>query len=247
MGLLAGIMITGCAHAPPPRPPAFDRPETRAQLELLEGHNAGLRTFRMTGRVSLQQAHGRIDGERFVAAGMAPGCLRLVVQSVTGMPAATLACDEAWYYLLLHAEGEFHKKPLGSGGLKRLLGIDIGCPELFALLVGRVPLKPYGAARRLEAGPGEPWGLELQTVAGRGVQRLFGDAATGSPVRYERLDGDGDLELLVRFGPMLPLGDYRRPAYVEIGSSAATARIEIRQMSADDPLPPDVFRIEAPP
>jgi hypothetical protein len=247
MCLAASGWLGACAHAPSPTTPArFDSLETRALAQALETRNDGLQTFKISGRLSLQQANRHIENERMVVAGMRPGHMRLVVQSITGLPAVSLACDAQWFYLLLHQEGDYHKKRLASGSLKQLLGIDIHCQDLFALLAGRVPLGAYASARKMDAMHGGEWGLEMRTPQLDLVERVYGEAASGNPLRFERLRSDGSLCFRVRFGPMVPEGGYQRPQRLEISTETSSMVLDIRHMITDEPLPEEVFRISAP-
>ncbi len=247
MGLAIGGWLGGCAHAPSPgAAPLYDSPETRTLTHSLEAWNNGLQTFKITGRVSLRQAGRRIENERLVAVGMRPASMRLVIQTIAGLPAVSLACDAQWFYLLLHQEGEYHKKRLASGSLKPLLGIDIHCRDLFALLAGRVPLGAYASARQLSATPEGQWGLEMRNPGLDLVERVYGEAASGAPLLFERLTDDGSLCFRVRFGPMVSTGGYQRPERLEISTESSSVMLDIRHMTTDEPLPDGVFRISAP-
>ena len=78
--------------------------------------------------------------------GSKPKKLRLEILDISGQPAASLATDGNYFYLLSHIESRFYKKHSTDDSLEKLISIPVRSSDILSFLSGQAPIYNYDRA-----------------------------------------------------------------------------------------------------
>jgi hypothetical protein len=217
MALLLAL-CAGCATPwGAPRPVQYENDGVRQLMDQLQAVNTDLEGFKALGRVTLGARGSERTFERTVWAA-APGRLRFAFRAPTGLPILSMSCDQQWVTALQHAEGDYHRRPIGSGSLSPYLPVSISCADLYQLFVGRPPEVPYDAVSRDPAAENAPQEIVLLLKRRfRGtVGRLRLNQDTGDLKAVELFDVHGNSQYEARLEEMQVVGGYRLPSRIRL-------------------------------
>ena len=210
---LVACLSSACARFLPPeiqRDMAAD--QVVAQLKQI---NAGLTRFKCVGQMKLAGPNRPPQSFRAAMAGMLPDRLRIDMLAPFGGVAGTVASDGNNLFLVMHPTGEYHKRRLGSGSLRRMIQIDVSVGDLLDLMVGRIPIDTDLSARLIAADGDSPPQLVFLDHRGRIRQRIQLDARM-RPVHSEWLDSRQQTAYSLTVGGRQVVGGFTLPERIEI-------------------------------
>jgi len=231
-------LMSGCALFPRPTP----EPAAQRVVERLNGHNAGLNSFKTVGRLTLSGNGGSAQSHRVAVAGQLPGKLRIDLLAPIGGSAASLACDGRHLFAVRHATGEYHQWPAGSASLKQFLGMPVTVADLLAFMTGRIALEKGRFPHLVPAHDGTMEQLLLNDRYGRVRQRVAIDA-DGRPVTAAWNDADGQTTLMLAMHAESEDADgYSLPRQIELHSpSGPRLTITLDRYMANPPIDSALF------
>lgn len=237
--LLAALLPTACARllAPEIQPDPFAE---RVAAELRQT-NAGLNRFTCVGRLSLSGPNQPVQSFRAAMAGELTDRFRIDLLSAFGGSAGTVASDGRHLFWVMHASGEYHKRRLGDGSLRRLIQLNVTVSDLLELLVGRIPVDRSLIARVRPDADGAQIHLDWVDRWGLARQRITLDEAL-QPLRATWFDPHGDpIHWVVFSGRQISEG-FVLPQRIDLfGASGEQVTVQLERYAANAPLKDGIF------
>jgi hypothetical protein len=194
LGCLLTFWLAACALGP--QPSDRDRKELGRLLALVEGLQETPVSFKGLGAITL-------PGERRARVawmGLSPDRLRVEIFGVPGFPAATFAVDGRRAFLLQRSPPAFHRQDAGSLDLSRILAVPVTVDDLFRLLGGGIPERPYRDATLQEGGLGDDGpALVFRRWLGTTAQTVTFDAGGLGVTETAVFDAFGRLSYRIAF------------------------------------------------
>ncbi len=192
------LAMSGCAG-----PAARRYEDPAARLLAAEKVPPGADAFKGVGRLRLLRDGGATSGRAaWVAA--PPDRLRMELLYSAG-PAAKVATDGQWLYIVSHADGGFYRRRGENPSLSRLVSVPMGIEALISLLSGRLPIPGFHRAWT----EGHGGAVALQRWA-KVVARLYPDESGRRVAMMERFNASENLQWRAR------LSDWRKVAGGEL-------------------------------
>jgi len=241
------LLVTGCAGIAARKPQdALRLAEASKLVASLESDNRGLERFKGTGRFRMRQA-GRGFSARVAWIGCYPNKLRIAVLNPAGQPAASLASDGRYLYLLSHSEAKFYKEAATHPTLQKLVAIPISVADIIAMLTGRLPVRPHDQA---DLTPEESYpGTVLALKRGwRGVvEKIYLDMPKRTATRIDMFGLSGNLLYRADFSGQKQVDGYRLPERIVVsGAEGDRFELAIGNYSTDVSLSPSTFVLTPP-
>lgn len=234
---------TGIVPEPPPVEPAV-ADQARSLLNLLEGRNQSLKSFKGTGRITVETPENR-NVARIAWIGVAPDRLRASVLSLAGQPTTTVAGNGETFYAVSHTELRFYKTDAENPDLKRIVQVPIRLRDAIALLTGRVPVRPFHVAAARDAFSARL--LELKDRRDRTVERVWFHADSLLPFRMDVPDRDGRLQYRAEMRDFRTVdGMYQVPFAITVSDADARFAIAIERYWSNRPVAPGTFVLTDP-
>ena len=195
--LLAALVATGCAIAPPPPRAAIPGPARRA-LELLASRAREFTDLRTLADVSVQRGSERYR-VRGVILAKAPASVRFEALSPLGPPLMVATIHDGQITAYDAANDEVTQGPATADAAARLLNLPFEPEDLVGILAGR-PVPPRDV-REAELLPPDADGPSISIVSAINAQRIWMDFDTGVVRQLEISGGRGDARITFRGTP----------------------------------------------
>jgi len=249
--LLSVFYLSACTH---PGFRALQKPqgpevssEARELLFVLEKQNNNLRTFKGTGRITLQKSGAKDAAVRIAWIGALPDRLRIMLRNVSGQPLVSVAGDGHWVYFFSHTQGKYSKQRSASTFLQRFFSDSITFEDVVRLLAGRVWVAEYGQAVVQTDESGSGYILVLKTAWGNIAEKIYFTANKRTVRKFEMFDQNGDVIYRVEFDGEQIINGYRIPGrLIFLDRHKSGFKLEIDRYWADVSVTPDTF-VLAPP
>jgi len=114
-------------------------------LAQIEQKNNDVTTFKGVGRIKFR-SQGKLQTSRSLWAGMKPLQFRIEILNPARQPAASIASDGKWLYLLSHGSGQFHKQRAQDADMNQFISVPVTIDDIITLLAGGVPLHSFHEA-----------------------------------------------------------------------------------------------------
>jgi len=119
--------------------------EAEKLISQIKQKNAHFTTFKGVGQLKFQ-SQGKLQISRGVWAGIKPHKFRIEILNPAQQPAASIASDGKWLYLLAHHEGRLHKERAQNANLSKFISAPVTIDDIITLLSGGTPLHSYHKA-----------------------------------------------------------------------------------------------------
>jgi hypothetical protein len=219
-----------------------------AVLDRLKTANAGLKSFKGIGRLTVRR-EGKVEiDERVAWVGSDP--LRLsVVLFASGFPAVRMASDGEWLYYQDHTDPAAPVKKIRSADpdLERILSVPIQASDIISLMCGRIPIREHRSARLLPLATGKGYVLLLSRIWGV-HQKIFLDESMSEVRQTEIYDVSGSLVFQANFVEMQRIGGYTVPLRLVVQNTGEKALVQVvvERYWADVPVSPEMFQMASP-
>jgi outer membrane lipoprotein-sorting protein len=272
--LVVALLFSACGSFSPrisERLSVFKPSAARELISILENHNFALKTFKGTGRITLQQNEKKAVTTRVAWVGAAPDRLRIAIRDISGLPVLSFASDGHWLYLFYHIQGRFYKKRATNSIPTRFFPIPITSDEIVSILAGRIPIDKYSSAilvkdtsvrnlpthdssqqRRLSQ-PGQAndykdgFVLILKNRWGNIREKIYLDKEKKSVRMVEMFDAAGELAYRAEFIKMRDVKGYRVPSRLLISNDDGSGlQFEIDKYWVDVSVYPSMFVLISP-
>lgn len=224
------------------------RAEAQTVLSILNGRNAGLKSFKGIGNIKIWQA-GRLKiDERIAWVGAAPGKINIAVL-IGGYPAVKMASDGKWFYYYEAGQGEpiYKKYAVSNASLKRFLSIAVQTDDVLTLLAGRVPIRAHQTAILTEQAAQPGYVLVLKKRWWGVIEKIFLDESKTQARQVEFYSRSGSLIYRARFDEMQMISDYRVPGRLHITDGQEAAfELDVDRYQVDVEVNPSVFVLKPP-
>ncbi len=114
-------------------------------LAQIDQKNADVTSFKGIGQIKFRK-QGKLQVSRGLWAGIKPHQFRIEILNPARLPAASIASDGKWLYLLSYSSGRFHKEHAKGADLGKFISTPITINDIVTLLSGGVPLRSYHEA-----------------------------------------------------------------------------------------------------
>jgi outer membrane lipoprotein-sorting protein len=228
------LLLTGCARRTISDFPLDMAGERLA--DMLRQTNNGLLQFKSMGRISILRPKQPKQSFRAAIAGQLPDRLRIDLIAPYGGSAGTISSDGRYLYLVMHASGEYHKKCIGNGSLRRVIHMDITVAELLEFMMGRVPMVQNVRAQLFPGDSGEPARLTLIDRKGDPKQRITLNASMQHPITAQWLDRNLEPIFDVTLSGSLKNRGFTLPEQIRLASEhgeVVTVLLERYEANAD--------------
>jgi hypothetical protein len=248
--LTAILFFSGCAGitgSVPEKAGPGDLYDPQVFISALKEKNAELRYFKGKGKITYWK-----DSKKNIIAGAAwiglnPDRLRIALLSVSGQPLVSFASDGKWFYLFLHSEGRFYKKPSSNSNLERFISVPIDCTDMVLLLSGRIPVYKHSSATVLKTESGSEYVLVLKTWWGNVLEKIYFDALKEDVFKIETFAGKKTLGYCAELYEMRNINGYRIPSRMVFSTgNGAVFQLDIDKFWVDISASPSVFQLSPP-
>ncbi len=148
--------------------------ETDKLLTWIEQKNAAFSTFKGVGQIKFR-SQGKLQISRGLWAGIKPHQFRIEILNPARQPAASIASDGQWLYLLSHGSGQFHKEPAENANLSKFISTPVSISDIITLLSGGVPLRSYHKAVLKQDPSGKGYVIVLKKRWGGVIEKIYLD------------------------------------------------------------------------
>jgi hypothetical protein len=214
-------------------------------LKQLLAQNAGVRTVKGSGRVSLTQDN-QTSALRAGWIGMAPDRIRVEVFTTTGQAVGSFASDGEYIYLLSPSDGQFIRKKASEGVLSRIISVKMSAEDFLDLISGRIPVHLDGDVR-METGEEDG---DLLIIEGRErgcTDRIRLDTNGKEALEFERLDKRGALIFRATLNRDLEVDGTLMPRTISIENGEGDAlNLRADQCWINPDIEADKFVLEKP-
>jgi hypothetical protein len=236
------IGLLGCATVtPPPAPkPAVPQWEGSKLIETLKQRNEQFRSLRALAQVDYAGPEGKHGFQEAVNV-QRPDRLRLETLSLLGAILIVTANDQE---IIGHhtREGIFVRGRPTKENLLRYTQIPLELPEVTMLLMGLPPVDPV-----------TPWKQEgnsliFSSTNGKRDTVTF-NAPEPVPTKWERLNGEGKVELTAEFSDYIAAvpGSFPQTIMMEAPAQKKKLSIRYKEPEFNAPIPPEIFTQQKPP
>jgi hypothetical protein len=244
LAMLAAIWVSGCGTLPPsPAVKAPDSPEVTKILSSLGQVNAGLSTFKGTGKIKLWKKDS-VQVVRAAWTGERPDKIRIVIQGITGFPVASMAADGSWFYLLSYSQDSFYKAEVHNPDLEKLVSIPVTAGDVITLISGAVPIRQYQSSSLMQVSAESGFVLSLMGERGAGIEKIYLDQARMEVHRIEMFTPKGKLAYRVDMHGETEADGFRIPARLIFSNDDESGfQLDVDKFWPNAAVSPDMFVI----
>ncbi len=210
-------------------------------ISSLQQRNAAVSTYKGIGNVKLWN-NKHVISSRAAWIGDSPLKLRLEMLGIHGGPIASVAINGQNFYYYSHADKKYYARPLTDDGLKPFVSFPLPVEVVTHLLMGRIPVYAYRAAKIMENPSQEGYILTLVSKDAKKAQKIFLNSETTGMFRIEYYEKNGSLAVSAA------LSDHRRVASFEIpfaitisDGKGSGLKMDIDRYWTDVAVEPSVF------
>ena len=245
MMIALALGLAGCAGLGTPPVPEYDSSATQDLLTALQRTNEDLVAGKWIGKVSVTVDGSRRTFGRAVWAGAEPGWVRFDARTPFGLPVLSLACNESHLTAMVHNQGKYYRKRIGTSSLGQFFPVDISCRDLYRLMTGRPPVIEYHSAR-LETTTGGLKTIRLSRRFKGTVARLWVDAQSGALTGAELLDTHGNSRYQAWLADSRAVEGFSLPHRLQLESAQGRLDFETARLFPNRPVAPSLFQIRPP-
>ncbi|MEH0019228.1 MAG: hypothetical protein V6Z89_06225 [Desulfobacter sp.] len=234
--LAAGL--AGCASVSPKTDPVMDK-KARRMAEQARDVNSEITTGKGTGQMTLTTPNRQERFKMAWAAG-APNRLRLTLL-MSGHPVETIAATGEWVTFISHTgRHKPHSAVSADPDLEPYIDIPIRLSEMVALLLGKVPVRPFD---RAWISPDDPDTI-LTAKSFSGTLQAIRFTPQGRVDRYRLLDTDRTLIYGVDYTAFRETNEHTIPTAITIADShGRTLDITLSVVLPNAEVKESVFRL----
>lgn len=271
-GVLALLLVTGCAVAPSPSKQMYgrlDAASAESLIEVLDEQRESVESLRGVAKMRITfDARPGADEESFstnqAVLAEAPAAFRLDTLSAFGV-SYTAVSDGSNLAVLAPDEGTIYRGRATPETLASATGVAAGPNDIARVLLGQPPMPEIDARLAwvssshdgggVAASPGGQ-GSEVflhapsASVPGETVVVGFARAPVGGgvavPVSFERIDGNGRALLRARFGEHQDVAGHVLPGRIDVSAPGSKVSVSYRDVEANPDLDAASFRLVTP-
>lgn len=246
-------------------------PEAKAIISMLKNQNHALKTFKGLGRITFLGKEEKEMTTRIAWIASTPDKMRVALNSVSGQPMVSAACDGRWFYFISHTDGDFYKKRATHSNIKRFFSIPIESEDIVNILAGRIPVEDYDSAtligenakkglpvpthdvsvlsssNRVTEGVEKTYVLVLKNRTGNVREQIYLSGNKKDVQKIEMFDDADTLLYRVEYNRMQNIQAYRVPSQLKIlNDDGAGFRLHLDQYWVDVMVSSSVFTLAPP-
>jgi outer membrane lipoprotein-sorting protein len=246
VAMLLGAALVGCRTTGTPPPAEAALPSPAEVLAMVSAGNEARRSLQAVGRVTYFGAQGRVRGKAVIVA-QRPGSFRVETLSPLEQPIEVVTSDGRQLWLL--SQDTLRSGEATPENLARVLPLPMRPDEVVDTLLGGVPTSADLEPLDVAVGDEGRWVLSLRARGGE-LCELTIDPVRRLVERLRLLHRTGALRVEVQFDdfePLGQLGQLPRSIVARLPADDLDLRLKLTEVEANAGLPPELFRIEAPP
>ena len=242
--LAIAMWVSGCGTLiQPPSQILPESPEVTTILQDLRHVNAGLLTFKGTGKLKLWK-NDRVQVVRSAWSGARPDKIRIVIQAITGYPVASMAADGKWFYLLSYSQDSFYKAEVQNPDLEKLVSIPVTAADVISLVSGIVPIRSYQSSALMQLPTENGYVLSLKGERGIDIEKIYLDQTKRQVRSIEMFTLKGKPSYRVNFSGETEMDGFRVPArFVFSNDEGSGFQLDMDKFWPNAPVSPDMFVI----
>lgn len=250
--LIQVVFIASCGSIGRRQPPAlFDlnsyeisslkKDEISRLVTTLEQKNATLATYKGIGNVKLWN-NKRVISSRAAWIGDSPLKLRLEMLGIHGGPIASVAINGHDLYYYSHADKQYYARSLTDDGLKPFVSFSLPADVVTCLLMGRIPVYAYRAAKIMENPTGAGFILTLVSKDREKAQKIFLNREKTGIFRIEYYDKTGSLEVSAALSNFRSVDSFEIPFTIALSDGKGSGlQMDIDRYWTGMPVEASVF------
>jgi hypothetical protein len=238
------IWVSGCGTLPPAQlVNAPESPEVTKILHDMGQINAGLLTFKGTGKIKLWKKDS-VQVVRTAWTGARPDKIRIVISGITGFPVASMAADGNWFYLMSYSQDSFYKTQEHNPDLEKLVSIPVTAADIISLVSGAVPIRQYRYSTLKQMPDESGYILSLMGERGNDVEKIYLNRTRDRAYRIEMFTLKGKPAYHADLSGETAADGFRIPARLVFGSdNGAGFQLDIDKFWPNSPVSQDMFVI----
>jgi hypothetical protein len=242
--LAIAVWVSGCSTLTPSQVVNVpESPEVTMILLNLGQANAGLSTFKGTGKIKLWKKDS-VQVVRTAWTGARPDKIRIVIQGITGFPVASMAADGKWFYLLSYSQDSFYKSEVHNPDLEKLVSIPVTAGDVINLISGTVPIRQYRSSSLTQLPAESGYVLSLMGERGVDIEKIYLDQDRMRVYRIEIFTPKGQLAYRVGIDGETEVDGFRVPAKLIFSNDDGSGfQLDVDKFWPNAAVSPDMFVI----
>ncbi len=187
VALLVAGGLTGCAIQKPVTDPIMDE-KAKANIVRIQAFNTTIDSTKGTGRIAIVNGTQK-EIYKMAWAAQTPNRLRLTLLTA-GLPVETIAANGTTVTFVSHTgRHQTYTTHTPDPNLNAFIGVPVRLSEMIAILLGRIPVRPFDRAWMV---PDRPGVIHANKYYDSAIQELEVDT-NGTPLAFRRLDRHREL------------------------------------------------------
>jgi outer membrane biogenesis lipoprotein LolB len=221
-------------------------PSIRRTVEILQGKNRDIKTFKGTGRINYSAGNSASFSSDIAWVAGYDNKLLVVLRGLLGEPLARIASDGNWLYYYSHADNRYYRKHSANPSLESFISIPLKSKDIILLLSGRVPFAEFDSAIMADNESESPVIVLKKRWVGI-VEKIYLDESRKDAVKIEMFDSTGEISYRASFDGETMVDKYRFPSRLVVSNEKGDHfAIELERCWADIPVSPSVFTLSPP-
>ena len=219
-------------------------PDPQGLLSSLTEQQNNITSFRGIGKLCYT-VEGEQRTTRVAWIGSSPGNLRIETLGLWGQPNLTLLIKGSTLYLHVPDENRCLQAKATANNVSRLVSVPLPVEDLFVMLSGQVPIRPFHRAEIQFSEIEGDWCLSLYGKWRRIVERMWTEGIATEVNRIDVFDGRGHLlytALFKRFQP--PEDSLILKEIVVSGEQGASFSLELERLSTNVEVPAGAYTLQ---
>ncbi|MDY6954556.1 MAG: hypothetical protein SWE60_23890 [Thermodesulfobacteriota bacterium] len=239
--LLAPSLFS-CAFTPTTGVEGVPTLDAHPLLSLLKEEQDKIKSFRGMGKLRYTMG-GKRQSTRVAWIGSPPADLRIETLGLWGQPSLTLLVKGATFYLHLPHEGRCVQAKATARNVSRLVSVPVPVEDLFVMLSGQVPVRPFERAEMAYVEAEGQWCLSLYRKWRRLVERIWTSGEGTVVNRIEVYEASGGPAYTAWFGRSQPEDSMIAQEIIVSGGEGASFSLEMERLSTNVEAPAGAYRL----